>query len=67
MLLTQGQVPPARHRELAAFVETHRTTETMFRDLDRLGLAYKILAMDEFTIDIVVPLPDGLALVYDTT
>ena len=67
MLLTQGQVQPARQRELAAFVETHRTTEPMFRDLDRLGLAYEITPMDEFTIDIVVPLPDGLALVYDTT
>ncbi|MEQ1570372.1 MAG: hypothetical protein ABMA64_32355 [Myxococcota bacterium] len=67
-------VPPTsnigedRLRELDAFVSGQRGTERVLRDLEALGLELAdIVQMDEFTLDLVVPLPDGLTLVYDTT
>lgn len=63
-----GHVPADRHQELEAFVAEQRTTEQVFRALDARGLRIAdILAMDEYTLDLVVPLDDGLTLVYDTT
>lgn len=67
-LVIHGQVPAARVIELQGFVAAHRITEQVFRDIDAAGLRIAdILEMDEYTIDIVVPFPDGLVLVYDTT
>lgn len=67
-LVIHGQVAAARVTELQAFVAAHRITEQVFRDIDGAGLPIAdIFEMDEYTIDIVVPLPDGLVLVYDTT
>jgi hypothetical protein len=66
-LVTHGVVPEPRLRELEGFVASQTTTERVFRDLDALGLRMEIVAMDEYTLDLVVPLPDGLTLVYDTT
>jgi hypothetical protein len=63
-----GTVPEARVRELERFVASQRITEHVFRDLDAIGLRIAdIVPMDEYTLDLVVPLPDGLTLVYDTT
>lgn len=63
----RADVPAARRAELAAFVADHGTTERVYRDLDRLRLRYEFVPMDEYTIDLVVPLPDRLVLVYYTT
>lgn len=46
---------------------SHTGTEQVFRAIDMQDLPYDILAMDEYTLDLVVTLPDGLVLVYDTT
>lgn len=63
-----GAVPETRVAELEDFVSTQGITEQVFRDLDALGLAIAdIVNMDEYTLDLIVPLPDGLTLVYDTT
>lgn len=63
-----GEVDAERVRALDAFVAGHRITEDVFIGLDRAGLAIDdVIAMDEYTIDLVVGLPDGLTLVYDTT
>jgi hypothetical protein len=63
-----GDVPEARVRELEQFVASQRITEHVFRDLDALGLRIDdIVYMDEYTLDLLVSLPDGLTLVYDTT
>lgn len=57
-----------RHRELLAWTRTQHITEQMFHAVDDAGLRITAIHhMDEYTIDIVVPLPDGLVLVYDTT
>jgi hypothetical protein len=67
-LVVYGAVPPARVRELERFVAEQRTTERVVRELDAIGLALDdVIAMDEYTLDLVVKLPDGLVLVYDTT
>jgi hypothetical protein len=67
-LATHGLVPAHRLEELSRFVASHRTTEGILRAIEAAGLELaEILEMDEYTLDIVVPLPDGLALVYDTT
>lgn len=67
-LETRGVVPADRLRALEAFVSAHTTTERVFRDLLAAGLQFDdIVSMDEYTIDLVVCLPDGLTLVYDTT
>jgi hypothetical protein len=67
-LVSHGAVPPDRLRALEAFVAAHTTTERVFRDLVAHGLQFDdIVAMDEYTLDLVVVLPDALTLVYDTT
>lgn len=63
-----GRVDPRRHQALTAFVSGQRTTEGVVRALAQEGLELAdVVEMDEFTIDLVVPLLDGLCLVYDTT
>ena len=67
-LASHGVVPAARLRALEAFVSAHTTTERVFRDLLAAGLQFDdIVSMDEYTIDLVICLPDDLVLVYDTT
>ena len=68
MLEVVGSVPASRVAELAAVVTEHRITEQVVQHA--LDAGYTIEAavnMDEFTIDLVIRLPDGLYLVYDTT
>ena len=63
-----GAVPPARVAELTEYVRAQSITEHVFLDADARGLLIAdIIHMDEYTIDLVVPLPDGVVLVYDTT
>ena len=67
-LVAHGPVPAHRLEELSRFVASHRTTEGVLHALEAAGLELaEILEMDEYTIDLLVPLPDGLVLVYDTT
>lgn len=67
-LATHGDVPPERLQALQAFVAEHTTTERVFLALLAGGLQFDdIVAMDEYTLDLIVALPDGLTLVYDTT
>lgn len=67
-LVAHGPVPAHRLEELERFVAPHHTTEGIIRALDAAGLELAdILEMDEYTLDLLVPLPDGLVLVYDTT
>ncbi len=67
-LAAHGLVPANRMEELERFVASHRTTEQIIRAIEAASLEIaEILEMDEYTLDIVVPLPDGLVLVYDTT
>jgi hypothetical protein len=67
-LTVVGSVPEPRVRELEQFVASQRITEHVFLDLDARGLRIAdIVNMDEYTLDLIVPLPDGLTLVYDTT
>lgn len=47
---------------------TLHTTGALFEWLHTRGLVdYRIVAMDEYTLDIVVPVEPGLTLVFDTT
>lgn len=67
-LAVHGRVPAARVTELEAWTARQAITEHVFLDVDAAGLRIEdIVTMDEYTIDLVVPLPDGLVLVYDTT
>lgn len=67
-LTVHGEISPERCAELQRFVAEQHITEQVFRDLDAKGIRIAdIIHMDEYTIDLVVPLPDGLTLVYDTT
>jgi len=67
-LRVHGDIPDDRIQEIADFVRGQSITEAVFRDLDAAGLSVaEIIPMDEYTLDWVVPLPDGLTLVYDTT
>ena len=63
-----GKVVEDRIAELEAYVAGHTTTERLVRAAleDGHDLA-AFVEMDEFTIDVVVRLGDGLCLVYDTT
>lgn len=60
-----GRVSEARLAELAAFTADHQTTARLTRDVFAAGL--DIVTMDEYSLELVVPLPDGLTLVYGTT
>ncbi len=63
-----GAVSDARVGELTAFTAAHTTTSRLLRDHLANGCAITdIHAMDEYTLDLVVPLPDGLVLIYGTT
>ena len=67
-ITTHGEIDPDRLAEVARFVADQRITEHVVRDVLAADLRIdEIIEMDEFTIDLVVPLPDGLTLVYDTT
>lgn len=47
---------------------TLHTTGELFAWLHARGLhAYQIVQMDEYSLDIVVPVAEGLTLVFDTT
>jgi hypothetical protein len=63
-----GAVPEARRAELADYTRGHRLTEHLVRAALDAGLDIEAaVQMDEFTFDLVIALPDGLWLVYDTT
>ena len=63
-----GQIAPERVAELEAFTAPHTTTSRLLRDhLARGCDITDIHAMDEYTLEVVVPLPDGLVLIYGTT
>jgi len=63
-----GKVEEARRRQLEALLGPLGTLEHVIRALDGEGLQLAdVIPMDEFTIDILVDLPDGLTLVFDTT
>jgi hypothetical protein len=67
-LRIHGSVAADRLAELSELVRSHTTTERLFRAVDALGLVlHDLVAMDEFTNDVVVEVPGGLFLVYDTT
>lgn len=67
-LRVHGRVPERRIAELEAWVAGQRITEQVVRETDRAGLVLaEVVEMDEYTLDLFVPLPDGLVLVYDTT
>jgi hypothetical protein len=54
--------------ELASWVAAQGTTERVVLAATAAGLElHDVVQMDEFTLDLVVALPDGLWLVYDTT
>jgi len=68
MLRAIGSIPDARLAELASWVQRQRTTEHIVQAAIEQGLElHDVVQMDEFTLDLVLPLPDGLWLVYDTT
>ena len=69
MVLTpHGQIPAKRLTELAAFILDHRTTARLTNDAFASGLDISdIVQLDEYSLEIVVPLPDGLVLTYGTT
>lgn len=63
-----GQVSSTRLDELERYVAGQQITEHVVRDALASGLGIDdVVQMDEFTIDLLVELPDGLVLVYDTT
>lgn len=63
-----GTILPARVAALEAWVKPQRTTEDVVRHALDAGLElHDVVQMDEFTLDLLLPLPDGLWLVYDTT
>lgn len=67
-VLGAGQVDPSRLEALEQSIASHRLTEHVMRGLTALGGELEdVVEQDEFTIDLVVRLSDGLFLVYDTT
>lgn len=67
-LRVHGTVSASRVRELTRWVASQRRTEHVFLDADAAGLSIATVhQMDEYTLDLLVPLPDGLVLAYDTT
>lgn len=63
-------ISPERLQSLGEAVARHHTMERVaqwvFRHEPTLDIA-DVLRQDEFTHDVIVPLPDGLTLVYDST
>jgi len=63
-----GTIPAARLAELSAWVDGQRTTEQVVEAAQAIGQElHDVIQMDEFTLDLLLALPDGLWLVYDTT
>lgn len=64
------EIPEARGQSLRALVSAHTTMERVarwaFSQRPPLDIV-DIIRQDEFTHDVIVPLPDGLVLVYDST
>jgi hypothetical protein len=61
-------IPDPRFAEIAVWVGPQTTTERAVNAVIKAGYAlHDAHQMDEYTIDLVVELPDGLVLVYDTT
>ena len=62
-----GQVAPEAI-EAWAHLGDLRTTEQVWRWADGAGLALAdVVHMDEYTIDLVVPVAEGVVVVFDTT
>lgn len=68
MIRSHGSVPEARLAELDRLLGGLGSLERVLRALDgeKLSLG-DVIPMDEYTIDILVDLPDGLTLAFDTT
>ncbi len=67
-LRVHGTVPAERVAELGRMVDGLGSLERVLRALDGQGLVLsEVVSMDEYTVDILVALPDGLTLVFDTT
>jgi hypothetical protein len=63
-----GAVPADVLADLERFSADHEVTEQVFLAIDGAGLRdYDIVAMDEYSLDLVVAWPGGAWLVYDTT
>jgi hypothetical protein len=61
---------PARRASLEADLATHRTLEAAVRwgfAQDPVADIADVVVQDEFTHDVILPLHDGLVLVYDST
>jgi hypothetical protein len=64
----QVDVEPVRAHELKTWVEAHSSLERVLKAAWAIGTdVVETIAQDEFSHDALVPLPDGLILVYDTT
>lgn len=63
-----GDIAAGRLLELERLVAGCGTTEKVFAALQRHGLTFTdIIEQDEYDHDLLVSLPDGLWLVFDTT
>ncbi|MBX2802983.1 MAG: hypothetical protein KTR31_35195 [Myxococcales bacterium] len=63
-----GHIADTRRAELSRIVSDFPTLEHVVRWAFAEGLELaEVIPMDEFTHDVVVPLPDELVLVFDTT
>lgn len=63
-----GAVAAHRVAALDAAVRDHRTLEHVVRWAVAEGVEIAdVVTMDEYTHDVLVALPDGLVLVFDTT
>ena len=61
---------PAQHTRIAGIVSNHLTLERGLRHW--LGQSppvdvSDVITQDEYTHDVLIPLPDGLTLVYEAT
>jgi hypothetical protein len=64
----RNHVAEGRKAELQRWLAPQTTSGDVWAALLTRGLRiHDIVTMDEFTLDWIVPLPDGLVLVYDTT
>ncbi len=61
-------IPAPRLAELTTWLDRQTTTERVVNAVIAAGFTlHDAHQMDEYTIDLVVELDDGLVLVYDTT
>ncbi len=57
-----------RAPDLEAAVAAHRTLDQVVRwGVARGHVVTRVVHQDEYTLDVVLPIGDGLFLVYDTT